>query len=160
MDDPITSLVISPGPDGTRGISHPPLRLLWPGARALPTDLLESISQQQIHSNNHFFEPPCCTVQNTQQIWWEMLDTRSPCDVLWIINSDDIAMISHLNRTTGGKYIYSRTVLVQFKFILRHSALLVLSFYATTSFLHFRGKYTTFIWQTWSPVTFQINILH
>lgn len=36
MDDPITSLVISPGPDRTRGISHPPLRLLWRGAQHCP----------------------------------------------------------------------------------------------------------------------------
>lgn len=80
MDDPITSLVISPGPDRPWGdIPSTPLSPLAGGA-ALPTDLLESISRQRVGSSNHFFEPPRWTVQ----IWSEMCDCQRSCDALWI----------------------------------------------------------------------------
>lgn len=73
-DHSITQLVISPGPDGTQGISHPLFRL-WPGAQACTTDLVESISQQQIHSSDHSTEPPSCMPAQNIYSYTSSVDT-------------------------------------------------------------------------------------
>lgn len=55
MDDPITPLVISPGPDGIPGISHSPLGPRWPGSRSNAQWPSQgwSVPYSRSNTNNH-----------------------------------------------------------------------------------------------------------